>query len=97
MQYFSSFNWFTQQWEPENSYCSAMPWATGLQFYYVIAGPKIGANISKQNTLNAIVFKLQLIYSTVRTSSSYCSARDWGKGLHFHYVVADPKVGEQHI
>ena len=26
----------------ESSYCSAMQWATGLQFYYVIADPKVG-------------------------------------------------------
>ena len=37
MQYFSSYSWFTQQWEPENSYYTAMPWATCLQFYNVIA------------------------------------------------------------
>ena len=30
--------WFTQQWEPESSYCSAMPWHTGLQCY---SWPKI--------------------------------------------------------
>ena len=40
----------------------------GLQLYYVIADPKIGEqHIFKQDTLNAIVFELQLIYSTVRT------------------------------
>ena len=26
----------------ESSYCSAMPWATGLQFYDAIADPKVG-------------------------------------------------------
>ena len=30
--------------------------------------------IFKQNSLNAIVFKLELIYSTEKTQSSYCSA-----------------------
>ena len=55
-------------------------------------------NIFKQNTLKAIVLKLQAIYSTVITSKylllgyaiSYRSAI-------FNYVIADPKVGEQHI
>ena len=42
MQYFTSYNWFTQQWEPQIRYCSAMQWATGLQFYYAIAEPKVG-------------------------------------------------------
>ena len=37
MQSFSSYNGFTQQWKPQSSYYSAMQWATGLQFYYVIA------------------------------------------------------------
>ena len=41
MQYFWSYKWFTQQLVPENSYYSAMPWATGLKFYYVIADPKV--------------------------------------------------------
>ena len=41
MQYFSTYNWFTQQWEPENSYYTAMPWATRLQFYYIIANSKV--------------------------------------------------------
>ena len=41
--------------------------ATGLQLYYVTADPKVGDNIFKENTLNAIVFNLQLIYSTVIT------------------------------
>ena len=40
MQYFSSYNWFTQQWEPENNYYTAMSWATHLQFYNVIANSK---------------------------------------------------------
>ena len=35
-----------------------MQGATGLQFYYLIADPKV-ANIFEQNSLNAIVFKLQ--------------------------------------
>ena len=42
MQQFSSYNWFTKQREPQSSYCSAMPWALGLQFYYAIADPKVG-------------------------------------------------------
>ena len=42
MQWFWSYNWFTQQWEPENSYCSSMQWATHLQFYYVITDSKLG-------------------------------------------------------
>ena len=61
MQSFSSYNWFTQQRKPQSSYYSAIQWATGLQLYYVIADQ----NVSEQ--LNAIVFKLQLIYSTLRT------------------------------
>ena len=35
------FHWFTQQWEPRSAYCSAMQWATRLQFYYVIANSKV--------------------------------------------------------
>ena len=27
--------------KPESSYYSAMPWPEGLQFYYVIADPKV--------------------------------------------------------
>ena len=42
MQWFSSYNWFTQQIKPQSSYSSATQWATGLQFYYVIADPKVG-------------------------------------------------------
>ena len=41
IQYFSSCNCFSQQWEPESSYYSAMPWATNLQFYNVIASSKV--------------------------------------------------------
>ena len=33
--------------------------ATGLQFYYFIADQKYIHNLFKQNTLHAIVFKLQ--------------------------------------
>ena len=42
MQSFSSYNWFTPQWEPLNGHCSAMQWPTGLQFYYVTPDPKVG-------------------------------------------------------
>ena len=45
-----------------------MQCATVLQFYYVIADEKVGNNIFKENTLNAIVLNLQLIYSTVTIS-----------------------------
>ena len=55
-----------------------MPGATGLQFYYAITDPKVGEEhiLRKHSkcssiqvvTVNAIIFKLQLIYSTVRTS-----------------------------
>ena len=38
-----------------------------------------------------MVFKLQLIYSTVRT---YCSAIKKATGLQFYYVISDPKVAE---
>ena len=38
----------------------AMQGATGLQFYYFIADPKY-VNVFKENTVNAIVFKLQAI------------------------------------
>ena len=49
MQQFSSYNWFTQQWEPQSSFCSAIQWPTGLQFYYVIADLKEVNNIFKLN------------------------------------------------
>ena len=39
---------------------------TGLQFYNVIAAPKLGEQHTNKNTINAIVLKLQVIYSTVR-------------------------------
>ena len=42
MQQFSSYNSFTQQWEPQSIFCSVMLWATGQQFHYVIADPKVG-------------------------------------------------------
>ena len=42
MQWFLSYKRFTQQWEPQSSYFSAMEWATVLQFYYVIADQKVG-------------------------------------------------------
>ena len=41
MQKFSSYNWFTQQWKPENTYYIAIPWATQRQFYNVIANTKV--------------------------------------------------------
>ena len=53
---------------PENSFCSAMQSATGLNFYYVIADPNVHEKHISTKTVNAIVFKLQVIYSTVRTS-----------------------------
>ena len=41
-----------------------MQGATGLELHYVIADPKYVNNIFKQNTLNAIDFKLyDLLYS----------------------------------
>ena len=42
MQQLSSYNWLTQQWEPESSYSSAMQWAIGLQFHYAIGAWKVG-------------------------------------------------------
>ena len=41
MQYFISYNWFTQQWEPQSSYCSAREWDPGLHFYYGVTHPKV--------------------------------------------------------
>ena len=68
-----------------------MEWATSLQFYYVIADPKI----AEQNTLNEIVFKLQLIYSTVITwKYSYCPTMPWATCLQFYHVITNPKVDE---
>ena len=61
-----------------------MEWATGLQFYYVTPNLKVVNNIFQQNSLNAIVFKLQVIYS----------AMEWATGLQFYYVIADSKVAE---
>ena len=42
MQWFSNDKWFTQHWELQSSYYSAMQWVTGLELHYVIADPKIG-------------------------------------------------------
>ena len=39
---FLSYNWLTQQWEPQSSYFEAMPWATCLLFHYVMTDPKVG-------------------------------------------------------
>ena len=33
---------WVQIWPAQSSYCSAMEWATGLEFYYVIADLKVG-------------------------------------------------------
>ena len=38
-----------------------MQGATGLQFYYFIAEPKVFQQLIKQNTVNIIDFKLQPI------------------------------------
>ena len=55
--------------------------------------------IFKQNSLNAIVFKLQLIYSTEKNSKVAIAQlyNEVQLGLQLYYVKADPKVGEQHI
>ena len=45
-----------------------MPRATRLQFHYVIADSKVDENTFKQNSPNGIVYKIQLIYSTVKPS-----------------------------
>ena len=45
-----------------------MPRARGLKFYYVIADPKEVNNRFAQNSLNAIVFKLQVILLMVEVS-----------------------------
>ena len=44
-----------------------MPSATGLKFYYVIADRKVD-NIFAQNSLNVIVFKLQVILLMMEVS-----------------------------
>ena len=51
----------------QHSYCSAMQRGTSQQFCYVIADPKMGEKHICQNIINVKVFKLQVIYSTVRT------------------------------
>ena len=45
-----------------------MPRATRLQFYDVIANSKVDENTFKPNSPNTIVYKIQLISSTVKTS-----------------------------
>ena len=60
----------------KSSYYSAMPGARGLKFYYVIADPKVGEQLFAQNSLNAIVFKLQVILLmevSEKSKSSYYS------------------------
>ena len=52
----------------KSSCYSAMPRARGLKFYYVIADPKVGDNRFAQNSLNAIVFKLQVILLMMEVS-----------------------------
>ena len=52
-----------------------MQQGTGLQFYYIIADPKVcEKHISTKKTVNAILFKLQVIHSTLTTEIGFCSA-----------------------
>ena len=51
-------------------------------------------NIFKENTLNAIVFKLQLIYSTVKIAIAHLHNE---LQVYNFTVIADPKVGEKQI
>ena len=44
-----------------------MQLGTGLKFYYLKPYPKQDEKHIKQNTVNAIGLKLQVIYSTART------------------------------
>ena len=71
-----------------------MPWHTGLQIHYGKADPKVGEQHIYRK-YNAIFFKLQLLYSTVRT---------WELLLHSYamnymsaillFTIANSKVGE---
>ena len=49
-------------------------------------------NIFKQYTLNAIVFKLQLIYSTVKTSKLLLRYAMRYRSAMLYYVKANQKV-----
>ena len=66
-----------------------MQQATGLQFYYVIADPKVNDNIFIQNSLYALVLKLQVILLIMegneKSESSYYSLSYWDR--HPSYVM----------
>ena len=81
MQYFSSYKWFTEEWESENTYRSAMQWGTGLQFYYVIVDPKVGENDILTKYSKSIVFKFKSFTQHWESEMSYCSAMQWATGL----------------
>ena len=69
-QFFSKCNSFqvtSDLLNSENLKVAIAQQVKGLQFDYVIADPKVGEQHIKQNSVNEIVFKLQLIYSTVLT------------------------------
>ena len=51
----------------QNSYYSAMQQGTCLHFYYAIADPKVGEKHISTKYSKCNSFKLQLIYSTLRT------------------------------
>ena len=40
-----------------------MQWATGLQFYYVIADPKVAEQHTENNRVSAVLSKILNIYS----------------------------------
>ena len=76
-----------------------MQWVTGLQFYYVIADPKVGERWTtiQRKYCKCNSFQVTTDLLNDNTDSSYCSALQWGTGLQFYYVTADPTVGEQSI
>ena len=49
------------------------------------------------NTLNAIVFELQVIYSSENLKIAIAQLCNEVQGLQYCYVIAEPKVGECHI
>ena len=76
-----------------------MSWPTGLQFYYVIADPKVGEQHIYRNYFKWSSFQVttDLLNSENLKIVIYFSAIPWATHLHFYYVIANSKVYEKDI
>ena len=75
-----------------------MQCATCLQFYYAIADPKYLNNIFNKNSLNAILFKLQVILlimeSNEESESGYYSLSYWERLPSYSQCCSHVKVAK---